>query len=315
MSKPAPAWRWTPSSRASTLYSERRARRDDRGSALRSEPNAQGVVVSYTDGDEPGLILNLDRHLRAIGLEPVLVGNLKSLLDPSGRPRRRARSRRRRPEGADGSVVRGRARLGLEAAITANALGFRVLRRGMTGHRCDHVNDVAGLFDVDELRTQGVVDCVLGAEPGTGAFVVAYADDARKGHLSYFKLGEGAALHLLPAVAPAEFRSAARRRAAACSAMPPSRHLGNRVRGHRRRQTRPARRLRARRHWRLRLLRHGRERPREPGGEPAADRPGQRLSPGSFCREGRGDFIDDVAVPAGRLADALWAEHFQPTAE
>jgi predicted homoserine dehydrogenase-like protein len=62
----------------------------------------------------------------------------------------------------------------------------------MTGPRCEHVNDVAGLFELDELRRGGIVDFVLGAQPGSGAFVVAYGDDRERGrYLSYFKLGDG----------------------------------------------------------------------------------------------------------------------------
>jgi predicted homoserine dehydrogenase-like protein len=164
------------------------------GPALKARAEREGVVVSYTDGDEPGLILNLSRYVRAIGLEPVLVGNLKGLLDPYRTPETQrdfaaaaGQKARMVTSFADGT------KLALEAAITADSLGFGVLRRGMTGHRCDHVNDVAGLFDVEELRAGGVVDFVLGAQPGSGAFVVAYADeqDPRASYLRYFKLGDG----------------------------------------------------------------------------------------------------------------------------
>jgi len=163
------------------------------GPALKSRADRAGVVVTYTDGDEPGLIVNLSRYVRAIGLEPVLVGNLKGLLDPYRTPETQrsfaaavGQKERMVTSFADGT------KLSLEAAITANALGFGVTRRGMTGPRCDHVNDVAALFDVDELRRGGIVDYVLGAQPGSGAFVVGYGDDRELAlYLSYFKLGDG----------------------------------------------------------------------------------------------------------------------------
>ena len=163
------------------------------GPALKARADAAGVIVTYTDGDEPGLIVNLTRYVRAIGLEPVLVGNLKGLLDPYRTPETQrsfaaavGQKERMVTSFADGT------KLSLEAAITANALGFGVARRGMTGHRCAHVNDVAGLFDPDDLRREAIVDFVLGAEPGSGAFVVAYGDDPeRQRYLSYFKLGDG----------------------------------------------------------------------------------------------------------------------------
>jgi predicted homoserine dehydrogenase-like protein len=83
-------------------------------------------------------------------------------------------------------------KLALEATITANALGFRVAQRGMIGHRCAHVDEVADLFDVDQLLTGGIVDFALGAQPPSGAFVVAYGEDAAKArYLAYFKRGDG----------------------------------------------------------------------------------------------------------------------------
>ena len=104
----------------------------------------------------------------------MLVGNLKGLLDPYRTPETQrefaaavGQKERMVTSFADGT------KLSLEAAITANALGFGVARRGMTGHRCDHVNDAAGFFDLEELLRGGIVDYVLGAQPGSGAFVVA----------------------------------------------------------------------------------------------------------------------------------------------
>jgi predicted homoserine dehydrogenase-like protein len=163
------------------------------GPLLKARADRAGVVVSYTDGDEPGLIVNLSRYTRAIGLEPVLVGNLKGLLDPYRTPETQrafaasvGQKERMVTSFADGT------KLSLEATITANALGFGVARRGMTGHRCEHVNEAAGLFDAEELLRGGIVDFLLGAQPGSGAFVVAYGDDpGRQGYLSYFKLGDG----------------------------------------------------------------------------------------------------------------------------
>jgi predicted homoserine dehydrogenase-like protein len=163
------------------------------GPLLKARADRAGVVVSYTDGDEPGLILNLSRYARAIGLEPVLAGNLKGLLDPYRTPDTQrefaaavGQKERMVTSFADGT------KLSLEAAITANALGFGVARRGMTGHRCEHVNEAAGLFDAEELLRGGIVDFLLGAQPGSGAFVVAYGDDpGRQSYLGYFKLGDG----------------------------------------------------------------------------------------------------------------------------
>jgi predicted homoserine dehydrogenase-like protein len=163
------------------------------GPYLKVLADRAGVVVTYTDGDEPGVIVNLCRYAKAIGLEPVLVGNLKGLLDPYRTPETQrefaaavGQKARMVTSFADGT------KLSMEAAITANALGFRVARRGMIGPRCAHVREAASLFEPEDLAAGGLVDFLLGAEPGSGAFVVARCDDpARQPYLSYFKLGDG----------------------------------------------------------------------------------------------------------------------------
>ena len=163
------------------------------GPILRVRAERQGVVVSYTDGDEPGILMNLYRYVRAIGYRPVLAGNIKGLLDPYRTPDTQeefaaawGQKPRMVTSFADGT------KLSLEMTLVANATGFRVLRRGMTGHRCAHVNDVPGLLDADDLLEQGVVDFVLGAEPGSGAFIVAHDDSPQRQELMrYFKLGDG----------------------------------------------------------------------------------------------------------------------------
>jgi predicted homoserine dehydrogenase-like protein len=76
--------------------------------------------------------------------------------------------------------------------VLVNATGFSVARRGMTGHRCAHVKEVLDLYDLDALLQTPLVDFVLGAEPGSGAFVVGFDDDKeRRAYMQYFKMGEG----------------------------------------------------------------------------------------------------------------------------
>jgi predicted homoserine dehydrogenase-like protein len=163
------------------------------GPLLKARAERAGVVFTGVDGDEPGVAMNLVRFVRSIGLEPVLAGNIKGFYDPHRTPATQAafaaatgQSPRMVTSFADGT------KLSMEATLVANATGFGVGRRGMFGHRCEHVRDVVRHFDAEELRERPLVDFVLGAEPGSGAFVVGYGDDARKApQLRYFKLGDG----------------------------------------------------------------------------------------------------------------------------
>jgi len=83
-------------------------------------------------------------------------------------------------------------KLSMESTLVANATGFGVLQRGMRGHRLEHVNDVVSKFDAEELLAGGWVDFVLGAQPGSGAFVVGHDDDPVKAeYMRYFKMGDG----------------------------------------------------------------------------------------------------------------------------
>ena len=163
------------------------------GPVLKQRADAAGVVLTDTDGDEPGVAMNLYRYVRSLGFEPVLAGNIKGFIDrhrtPATQAEFAARHNQKPPmitSFADGT------KLSMEATILANATGFGVTQRGMEGPSYPHVRDMVGHFDVDRLLEGGVVDYVLGAEPGTGAFVVGYgANPIRAQYMSYFKMGDG----------------------------------------------------------------------------------------------------------------------------
>jgi predicted homoserine dehydrogenase-like protein len=130
-----------------------------------------------TDGDEPGVAMNLYRFATTIGLRPVLAGNLKGMIDPYRTPdtqREFAEKYHQKPKMitsfADGT------KLSMELTVLANGTGFRVAKRGMFGHRCAHVKDALKLYPLELFCDGGLVDYLLGAEPHTGAFVLGYED-------------------------------------------------------------------------------------------------------------------------------------------
>ena len=163
------------------------------GPILKVYADRAGVILTYTDGDEPGVAMNLYRFVKTIGYRPVLMGQIKGFLDRYRNPetqREFAAQHKQKPamvaSFADGS------KLSLEGTIMANATGFGVGQRGMFGPRCAHVKDVLDHFSPDQFRDGGWVDYVLGAQPGTGAFVVGYNDHPiKREYMSYFKMGDG----------------------------------------------------------------------------------------------------------------------------
>jgi len=163
------------------------------GPILKVLADRAGVVITNADGDEPAVAMNMFRFVRTIGYRPVLAGNVKGFLDHHRNPDTQkgfADAHGQRPfmvtSFADGT------KLSLEATTLANATGFKVARPGMEGRRLGHVRDLLALYDPKELLDQPVVEYVLGAEPGSGAFVVGYNDDPQlMPYMSYFKFGEG----------------------------------------------------------------------------------------------------------------------------
>ena len=167
------------------------------GPILNARAEEAGVIYSNADGDEPGLLLNLIRHVRTIGYQPVMAGNLKGLLDRY----RTAETQRGFAERTGQNAVMCAAyadgtKLNFEACVVANATGMAVARRGMFGPKCDHVSDVVKQIEQHlspgQLLQRPIIDYVLGAAPGSGVFVVGYNDEPAKQHyMNYLKMGDG----------------------------------------------------------------------------------------------------------------------------
>lgn len=165
------------------------------GPILRSRAEARGVILSGADGDQPGVTMNLVRHVKAMGLRPLVCGNIKGLQDRYRNPTTQeafARQWNQTPSMvasfADGT------KMAAEQAVVANALGLKVSQRGMIGRNHDgHVDDLADMYDVSHVRALGgIVDYVVGAKPSPGIYVLA---EARDEHQAFFlnlgKLGKG----------------------------------------------------------------------------------------------------------------------------
>lgn len=165
------------------------------GPILKVYADKAGVMLSGCDGDQPGVIMNLYRFVKGLGLTPLICGNIKGLQDFYRNPTTQAGFAARwqlTPEMvtcfADGTKI------SIEQACVANATGMGVAKRGMLGYTHDgHIDDMTGLYDVEELkRLGGIVDYVVGPKPGPGVFVFATTDDPKVRHyLEYGKLGTG----------------------------------------------------------------------------------------------------------------------------
>jgi predicted homoserine dehydrogenase-like protein len=163
------------------------------GPLLKERADAAGVVLTDSDGDQPGVMMNLYRFVRGIGVEPVLLGNLKGLHDPYRNPttqeefaRRNGLSANMATSFADGT------KMSFEMALVANATGLRAGRRGLYGPSCGHVTEAAYLFPLEQMLEVGLVDYLVGAEPAPGVFCLGHEEHpVQKRWLELYKLGEG----------------------------------------------------------------------------------------------------------------------------
>ena len=168
------------------------------GAILKVYADSAGVVYTVSDGDQPGVTLNLARFVKGLGVKPVLCGNIKGLHDPYRNPTTQegfARQWGQNPSMvtsfADGSKI------SFEQAVIANALGMEVARRGMLGPTVaagTPISKAAEWYPHERLLNggPGLVDYVVGAEPGPGVFILGTHDDPIQQHyLKLYKLGSG----------------------------------------------------------------------------------------------------------------------------
>lgn len=168
------------------------------GPILKQKADEAGVVYTASDGDQPGVEMNLYRFVRSIGVKPVLCGNIKGLQDPYRNPQTQEGFAHK--WGQNPSMVTSFAdgtKISFEQAIVANGTGMSVGKRGMFGPEVPQgtplTEVVHDLYPHKYLfGSNGIVDYVVGAEPAPGVFVLGTIDDPLQQHyLNLYKLGKG----------------------------------------------------------------------------------------------------------------------------
>ena len=163
------------------------------GPILKARADQAGVVLTNTDGDEPGVAMTLFRYVRSLGLNPVAAGNIKGMVDHYRTPEtQRAFAEKNDQDAWKVTSFADATKLSMETTVLANATGFHVGRRGMYGPACANVKEMANLLPPAEMLAGGIVDYALGAAPHTGAFVVVHEKNRLKqAQLAYYKMGDG----------------------------------------------------------------------------------------------------------------------------
>jgi predicted homoserine dehydrogenase-like protein len=163
------------------------------GPVLKARADEAGVVLTHTDGDEPGVAMTLVRYCQSVGMRPVAAGNIKGMVDYYRNPDTQAafakthdQDVRKVTSFADST------KLSMETTVLANATGFGVARRGMVGPACQYVRELAKLLPAEAMLNRGIVDYSVGAMPMTGGFVVVHEENPlKRTQFAYYKLGDG----------------------------------------------------------------------------------------------------------------------------
>ncbi len=149
------------------------------GPYLLQQANEAGVVYTSADGDQHTVLKRLMNDTELWGFKTVMAGNMKGFLDRYSDPTKiipeaakRFMDARMCASYTDGT------KLGIEMALTANAIGGKVVASGMLGPRVADVYKVLELVDFETIwdGATPLVDYVLGAQPAGGVFVVGFND-------------------------------------------------------------------------------------------------------------------------------------------
>lgn len=177
------------------------------GPILKKKADLANVVYTAGDGDQPGVMMNLVRFMKGIGVRPVLCGSIKGLYDPYRTPDTQISFAQKwglqpamAASFADGTKI------SFEQTVIANGTGMKVAQRGMLGPDFSGGNPDTPLVPLEDVAKAfsplldahlaaggpGVVDYVIGARPGPGVFVLGTMDDVKQRHfLNYYKMGPG----------------------------------------------------------------------------------------------------------------------------
>jgi predicted homoserine dehydrogenase-like protein len=164
------------------------------GRLLAKKAEKNGVILTSDAGDQDGVLIRTINNVHNMGFEIVMAGNNTGFLDPYANPESiKEEAEKRRLSTRQCSAFTDGTKLAMEMALVANTLNLDILQEGMTGPRIKNLQDVLKVFDLGKARELGgVVDYILGAEPGGSVFVIGYSNDEHERfYMNYYKMGEG----------------------------------------------------------------------------------------------------------------------------
>jgi predicted homoserine dehydrogenase-like protein len=138
------------------------------GRLLAKKAEKNRIILTSDAGDQDGVLIRTINNVHNMGFEIVMAGNNKGFLDPYANPESiKEEAEKRHLSTKQCSAFTDGTKLAMEMALVANTLNLDILQEGMIGPQIKNVQDVLNVFDLDKARQLGgVVDYILGAEPG-----------------------------------------------------------------------------------------------------------------------------------------------------
>ena len=178
------------------------------GPILKVKADKAGVVVTHTDGDEPGVAMTLLRYLRTLGLRTVAAGNIKGMVDYYRTPETQKAFRgKTRPGCEEGHFLRGfdEAFDGSDGPGECDRVSCRAPWHVRAA--CGYVREIANRLPAEQMLETGLVDYASGG----GSSHRRFRDCSRRltskeGAAGVLQTGGRAVLrflHAVPSSAPA----------------------------------------------------------------------------------------------------------------
>ena len=164
------------------------------GRILTKKAEENNVILTSDAGDQYGVLARLIDDVRLMGAQIIMAGNNKGFLDLYATPSSIENEAAKRRLSVNQCVAyTDGTKLAIEMAIIGNAENLGLLGNYMTGPRITNLFDTLSVFNLELARKKGgVVDYVLGANPGGSVFVIGYLEDPEDQFLmDYYKMGKG----------------------------------------------------------------------------------------------------------------------------
>jgi predicted homoserine dehydrogenase-like protein len=162
------------------------------GNALKRRADAAHVVYSNSDGDQPGVLMNLIAYVEGLGFDTVAAINCKGFMNVHATPDTiRVWAEKQNTSLPMTTAFTDGTKMNIENSVLANATGLLPDVRGMHGvdsTLATAIDDCMAVFG-----RRGLVDYTLGGDFKGGVFVIGYGDDPvmLQPYMQYLKMGAG----------------------------------------------------------------------------------------------------------------------------